>query len=98
MKNGLFFITFCFIIALVGAFVLFIGYEGVMLVQKNTLLIKFILPSPIFKLSTTIVFSTVGATALFSKCYKYPKTKFSFPGSEDISVEVTANLNAKKEF
>ena len=87
---------FGFIIALVGAFVSrYIGYEGVMLVQENDTSNQIILPSPIFKLqSTTIVFSTVRSNSTISlKCFtKYPKTKFSFPGSEDISVEVTAKF------
>ena len=36
----------------------------------------------------------------FSQVFtKYPKTKFSFPGSKDISLEVTGRIpNAKKEF
>ncbi|MAE14875.1 MAG: hypothetical protein CL821_04705 [Crocinitomicaceae bacterium] len=94
---------FGFIIALVGAFVSrYIGYEGVMLVQENDTSNQIYSSEPYFQITVhndSIQYSEEQQHYFSQVFTKYPKTKFSFPGSEDISVEVTERIpNAKKEF
>ena len=94
---------FGFIIALVGAFVSrYIGYEGVMLVQENDTSNQIYSSEPYFqiKVHNDSIQYNEEQQHYFSQVFtKYPKTNFSFPGSEDISVEVISRItNAKKEF
>ena len=94
---------FGFIIALLGAFISrYIGYEGVMLVQENETSNQIYSSEPYFqiKVHNDSIQYNEEQQHYFSQIFtKYPKTKFSFPGSNDISLEVTGIIpNAKKEF
>ena len=79
---------FGFIIALFGAFVSrYIGYEGVMLVQENDTSNQIYSSEPYFQITVhndSIQYSEEQQHYFSQVFTKYPKTKFSFPGSEDI--------------
>ena len=102
-KWSVLFLHFGFIIALVGAFVSrYIGYEGVMLVQEKDNSNQIFSSEPYFqiKVHNDSIQYNEEQQHYFSQVFtKYPETKFTFPGSDDISVKVTGRIiNAKKEF